>query len=313
MSYKPIYCFTFLPMIIYLGLTTSYEDFLFSKIKNKWVLTGLLYTFILYILSWILHSLLLMKMIHPAMGRITFYLNWNFDKWCINLIISSVVAYLLWYFKLWAAGDAKLFICYSALIPMGQYSKVYFNYYFASFLLFLTIFIPSAVYLIIKASVVLITDLVKRKDVYWQKSVTLIRNNRTALPKIILGYAAIFLSMRIIKERTGGLIALILPNEKLLFLISLFAYKPLSRLFKKNVKILLVICIGLIIYLGYKMLYSQAELVREILGIFKMSFGIMFFAEISKQLINLYVERTEKKTTPFAIWMFLGVLIVWFM
>ena len=143
MGSKIAYSIIFLPIILFIGVITSYEDFKESKIKNKWILVGLIYSFMVYLLFWIL----------PKGGLLGSYLLCNFDKWCVNLLVSMVVAYLLWHFKMWGTGDAKLFICYAALIPMGQYSRVYFNYYFASFLLLSAIFIPASVFLITESFV----------------------------------------------------------------------------------------------------------------------------------------------------------------
>ena len=33
----------FLPVIFFIGLVTSWEDFCFGKIKNKWIILGLVY------------------------------------------------------------------------------------------------------------------------------------------------------------------------------------------------------------------------------------------------------------------------------
>ena len=74
----------FLPVILFIGCVTSYEDFKSSKIRNKWILMGLLYAFAVYSVSWILYALAASEIISPVIESVTFNLVWIFDKWCIN-------------------------------------------------------------------------------------------------------------------------------------------------------------------------------------------------------------------------------------
>jgi len=304
----------FLPIIFFIGFTTSYEDFKFSKIKNKWILIGLLYPFLIYLFSWILYMLAIKKIIPPYLGWIASYLIWNFDKWCINLVISSLVAYLLWNFKLWAAGDAKLFICYSSLIPMGKYSRVYFNYYFASFLLLLAIFIPATIYLLFR-SIFYFLKRFKLMEIREKLSKLIkekLRFNKIEMGKVILGFVVFFLFFKILRKEFQNLIFKILPSQNILILASLLFFNPLSKFFKKNAKFIVIAFVVLIIYFGFKMVYSDKQFILETGDIFGRSISIMVLFPVFKKLIDLYEERTLQKTTPFAIWMFLGVLIIWF-
>lgn len=296
----------FLPIILFIGFITSYEDFKTSKIKNKWVILGLSYSLSIYLFIWILGKL----------GLVGSYLIWNFDKWCINLLISTVVAYLLWHFKMWAAGDAKLFICYSALIPIGQYSKVYFNYYFASFLLLLAIFIPATVFLFLKSMVYFIkkfdfSEIKKKIPKLVKEKFT--KFNRIEIGKVLLGFFVFFLFLRILWQHSYNLLSKILPNQNILVLISLLAFPQLSKIFKKNIKFMPIAFIVLLAYFSFKIAYSWRQSILEIGNIFGRSMLIMILFPLFRKVINLYEERTIQKTTPFAIWMFLGVLIIWFL
>lgn len=302
-------------MIICLGVITSFEDFLSSKIKNKWILVGLLYTFIVYSLSWILYGLTVRKIVGPLIGGTSSYLIWNFDKWCINLIVSTIVAYLLWHFKMWAAGDAKLFICYSSLIPMGQYSKVYFNYYFASFLLLLAIFLPATVYLFLRAVIYFLKS--SGLAEFRQRLLKLIKEkinkfNKIEMSKVLLGFFVLFLSFRILQEELQNLASKILPNQNILILISLLAFKPLSKVFKKSPGFMSIAFIILIFYAGFKIAYFKEQFVFYIGNTFARTIFIMILFPLSKKIVEFYSERTLQKNMPFAPWMFLGALIAWF-
>jgi hypothetical protein len=105
----------FLPCILILGIITSYTDIKYGKIKNKWVLLGLAYSFLAYL------SLIAVYSINPAT-----IVRWQYLLEVLtNFLFSLLLGFGLWYFKIWTAGDGKLFIAYSALIPLSVYSNGY--------------------------------------------------------------------------------------------------------------------------------------------------------------------------------------------
>ncbi|MBW2044494.1 MAG: prepilin peptidase [Deltaproteobacteria bacterium] len=303
-----------MPIILFIGCITSYEDFKFSKIRNKWVLTGVLYSLTVYSLSWVLYKLSMRQIIDSNIGTLASHLVWNFDKWIINIVISTLVAYLLWHFKIWGAGDGKLFICYSALVPMGKYHWVYFEYYFVSFLLLLTIFIPATAFLLLRSSIhsvrkfdfrdikAKISILVKTKQDKF---------NRAELAKVLLGFCVFFLLFRTLRSEFRSLIYKILPNQNMVMLISLVAFRQLSKIFKKRAKMMAFIFILLAGYLVIKMAYSWTESMLELSNILSRAVLIMVMFRIIRKIISIYTERTVQKTVPFAHWMFLGALIAW--
>ena len=304
--FKPVlYNIIFLPVILLIGFITSYEDITSSRIKNKWVFSGLFYSFLVYAFVWVSYGL----------GIFGDNLLWNFDKWCINLLISSITAYLLWHFKTWGAGDAKLFICYSALIPMGQYSRVYFDYYFASFLLLLAIFIPATAFLFLKSIAYFIKKFILSKD--RKKTIVLIKEKLVKIDKkelsaVMLGFFVFFLSLQILRYTFYNLLNKILPNQNIVLLISLFLFQRLSGIFKKNANFLLIFSIALILYFGFKTAYSWEHFFLEIGSMLIRAMFIMAAAPVFKKIIGFYTERSSRKTTPFALWMFFGALISWF-
>ena len=304
---KIIYSFIFLPVILLIGAVSSCGDFKDSKIKNKWILTGLIYSFGIYLISWVLY----------AAGLSGPYLLWNFDKWCINLLISMLVSYFLWHFKMWGAGDAKLFICYAALIPLGQYSRVYFNYYFASFLLLLAIFIPATLFLVVKSGIYFMGTFSfskareKLPRLIQEKSV---KFNKIEVAKVLLGFFLFFLFFRVARECLGNLFGgKALANQNFLIFLSLVAFRPLSNLFRKNIKLIAASLIILIIYIVFERIYSWQQFILEIRNILGKSILLMVLFPLLKKIVDLYTERVTQKAIPLAIWMLLGTLITWFL
>ncbi|MBD3202664.1 hypothetical protein GF327_00055 [Candidatus Woesearchaeota archaeon] len=98
------------PVIILIGIITSYQDLKYRKIKNKWTLVGLIYS-ILSLLAVTLY--LAYKNVDLNTQYITVFFT--------NILISFALGFFFWLIKLWTAGDAKLFLMYSALVPLSVY------------------------------------------------------------------------------------------------------------------------------------------------------------------------------------------------
>lgn len=129
----------FLPIILVIGIITSYEDIKIGKIRNKWVLTGIIAGVVLNI------------------GLISYYafsegigINWEYIiQLSSNFFITAVFSIVLWLNHLWSAGDAKLFITYSLIVPLSVFSNDYIPY-FPSMVIFINTIIPFFVYLLVR-------------------------------------------------------------------------------------------------------------------------------------------------------------------
>lgn len=126
-------------MVLFIGLITSYEDIKFGKIRNKWIILGLSWGVAMFIL------LLVLNMI-GVFSTSFFFIGESL----VNFIISIIVSYLMWQNKIWAAGDAKLFIIYSLLIPLTFYAKSYLPF-FPSVILLINIFVIVLFYIFFKS------------------------------------------------------------------------------------------------------------------------------------------------------------------
>ncbi len=117
-----------LPMIVFLGIVTSYEDIKFGKIRNKWVAIGLGYGILVNLILFFLNKVSADYMI----------------KFSANAMAALAVGFAIWLLNLWTAGDAKLFFAFSTLIPIyNPHSYTFFITYLSN------TFIPiSAVFLL---------------------------------------------------------------------------------------------------------------------------------------------------------------------
>ena len=120
----------FLPAIIGLGIITSYGDIRFGKIRNRWILLAIAYATIAYLVLFAYNYM--EASINPR------YILELFT----NFIFSVAVGFALWYNGIWTAGDGKLFIAFSSLIPLSSYSVGYYSLV-PSVSLLLNIFVVS--------------------------------------------------------------------------------------------------------------------------------------------------------------------------
>ncbi len=123
----------FIPAIIFLGVITSYEDIKSGKIRNKWVLGAVAFSFAAYLFLFLGKNITLNEV----------YLS------LINFAIAIAFSFLLWNFKFWSAGDGKLFIAYSALIPAAVYPAPFISF-FPAFDMFVNVVVLFFIYLIAK-------------------------------------------------------------------------------------------------------------------------------------------------------------------
>ena len=132
----------FLLLILIIGIICTFTDLKKRKIYNKVILSG----FLLGIIAFVCF---------------TFY---NLNKVyllqvVINFIISIIVSYVLWFWKLWSAGDAKLFSLFSFLLPLSFYQNSNLNF-FPSFNILINLIIPIIATLILLS----VFSFLKEKD-----------------------------------------------------------------------------------------------------------------------------------------------------
>jgi len=123
--------YIFLPMILFLGFVTSYEDIKFGKIRNKWIVISLAYVVLAYIIISIYFYYFSPQAIRPE-----YYL-----ELISTFVVSLVIGFIMWVLGFWNAGDAKLYSAFSFLIPLTVYNYGHVKY-FASSAIFINTVVP---------------------------------------------------------------------------------------------------------------------------------------------------------------------------
>lgn len=265
----------FLPMILFLGVITSYEDIRFNKIKNKWIIFGLIYSFLAYAIL------------------ITFYLfDGNINTHYLlelitNFLFAITVGFGLWYISIWTAGDGKLFIAYSALIPLSVYSLGYIKWA-PSLILLINILLPAFIAMFVLMLVRTRVENIKKVFTDFFKETFQLNK----LLRIALSLFAIFWIVNLF------LLLVNINNTILRMVLIILIFLGIQKKLGKNALILFIgiACLRLIID---KSVYSMDFLINFLILVFLakliMSFLRGSFSNLGKEIFSKEINVNKLK------------------
>ena len=255
---------TFLILITFIGFICSFTDLKEKKIYNKVLLFGLI------------------------LGTIAFlyfiFNNWNgpyFISMIVNLIISILIAYSLWFFRCWSAGDAKLFSLFSFLLPLSFYSNS--NYpFFPSFNILINLFIPVIIYLLILSLV----NIIQKKKFDFEN----FSNQFVSFFKVSFIY--LFLFIIISKFFQGFLNENYFFFQILYFIFIFISIKYINKFLSEHFKLNYLFIFLVLGYCFYLSFAGGEELLKVVLGRVYLFLGIIFLFRV---FINNYIDSEEVK------------------
>jgi len=277
----------FLIPLFVIGIICAYTDFKYGKIKNRWIVLGFVWVIILYT------SLVLFNYFYLHQPE-----NFKFLKeMIINGLFTLVTGYLLWNFKLLAAGDSKLLALYAFLIPPEFYSKAYFLH-FPSLTLLINIFIPLLLFLVIQAlffalrSGVEKMKNVKEKRLFNEEQIKLLKSQVSKIFRMYIIFIFIFVILQLVNNQVfklfGGFIKTSSPVYLFIFLFVI--YRSLFSFISKKKVVSLAMAAAGVIYGIYLIVNNQTNL---LLNILKVSFVFMVLVGLANRFLDFYIERKE--------------------
>ncbi len=309
----------FLPVVLLVGYFTSREDIARSRIPNKMVTLGILYAFIFYLLltaayfwdgphkSWPFYVSL-----DRVFGRYAFI-------WSANLLVSIIIAYALWHNDAWGAGDAKLFICYAALVPMTQYQKIYFHGYFASFYLLYLSLVLAIVFIVVTA----LAEQIRTRDITpIRRLIHRIKRDRPGEVMVFitqfsflnaaLGFFTIFILMQILREWAQAIFSRWIPSQDIVSAAILIFSGQISSVVRKKAWTVLAVLAGLLVLFYVIYLDSPGNFAAVIKHTLGRSVVLALVFPAAGILAAYSVRFSKNKVMPFAPWLLLGTLAAWF-
>jgi len=141
----------FLPLILLLGIVTSYDDIKHGKIRNRYIIYAL-------VASVIVNSILFFA------GLIDFS---YIIRLSATVLFALIIGFFIWYIGYWSAGDAKLFTAFTALIPLTAYKQPGNPLLHLIVNIFVPIFLFFIIYVLIRTNIQQKMGIVKR-TLHWK-------------------------------------------------------------------------------------------------------------------------------------------------
>lgn len=229
---------------IVLGIISSVTDFKNKKIYNKNIILAVILSVFTYVVLCNQIEVMYIK------------------NYLINLGISVAISFLFFYFKIWAAGDAKLFLAIVLMIPYEIYEVQTSNVFPALYLLIM-IFGIAFIYVFFETVYLWIID----------------KENSKKIKELKLGKAEI--KEFIIKYFMGYFIILFINNITLKFFTE----------FRVNNAGLMLICNMLILIFAYRVIREEKQslIVNFVFIVANIIYYAMFGLEIYSINIKMLV------------------------
>jgi hypothetical protein len=237
-------------------------------------------------------------------------------RWVVTAVVSFIVGYVLWKINLWGGGDAKLFLCYAMLTPIGVYRYIYFNGYFASFLHLQLTFIPATIFLIFRTAFFHLPELKKISvsgcvaAVKRHLSMNLSPSFLGGFFKTTFGFIAfLLLGMVVSRGLSKGILSFGF-GANLAFMFMLLCYKGLTRIFKRSgwIPVIMYILLAIMITVNPELLLGVFKQLPKAVLLTVLTGRI---APFLYELIDAYSEQAKQKYSAMAVWMFIATCLIW--
>lgn len=285
-----------------------WEDINTKKIRNHWIILGFVAGYLLFLIGYISGFV--------SSGYIL--------KVIINSALSLAVGFVIWRLGFWPAGDSKLFVLFSFLLPLHYYWKTYLEY-FPSFVLLVNIFVLFLIFVFLKACYVFLKALItflKNNNNYGKTVIKYLEKAKKSGSKLKNGKFLIKVFSRL---AIGALIYFVLSNfyfktpfKFVNLLVSLAIFSTSAVLFefytnkcsRKGIEIGLLNSNANIADETISKLKEDKNLIKKI--------GKIRSDGLEKHQVDLiknyFVKNNVKeiyiyKTFPFSLWIIAGVIV----
>lgn len=287
---------------IILGAIVVKEDLAERRIRNKWIILGFKIGFFYYSVLIIWAFIGFLNIYQPVFFQ--YFKYQYFFNISLNTILSGVISYFFWRYRIWPAGDAKLFTMFSFLLPLRYYSNDYFPY-FPSIDLFINIFIPAFISVTVPA---VIHSFVNIALGLYNYNYSVFKIYLTGLKKVfyeqrnngeILAFASsftlTFIFIPTIRNQVSIFLAQFFSDGLLIFaglyFTQMYLYKIVNTTSKqKYAFIFLIIFLGLFLF---DVIYFYDQLISALKITAKIGFTFAFLLILFKKMSNFYINQKE--------------------
>lgn len=265
-------------IIAALGLASSYTDIKFKKIKNIHLLIAIAMGLAAYVYLIVTHQM-----------TVNMNLAWN-------ILIGIGIGLILYLTDTWSAGDAKLFMVFCLLMPAAKGPSLFF---FPSIAIFMNIFLASMLAILILST----SQIIKDRKIILKKIFSV-----STLSLLGISFLTIFCFKWIIENLISFLIPQGTPLISLVVLFFMYQFIQ-KKTGKRQDAIIVFLIFGLTLVLRF-LIYPLDSNIENFLSYLKLTLFYTLLLHILFIIFNLKKSDNEtKKTIPFALLMFLGVML----
>lgn len=246
---------------LWIAWKVSIEDLRSSRIRNFWILLGIKISAaavaVLLVMS-ILDSLgfSLWGLTQPA-PIFKFYLHL-----LKHFLLVSLAAVVLWKFRIWPAGDAKLFMVFGLMLPLIYPNIRHFpgNLFLV---MLLNIFIPACAFFVLALLVSFAVNVTKagfHSGIRALRKTTLERikdawdkfyPRKYELSFLWINFFILFSISQVLRSETQGLFHKVISNELLIFVVLFIVWDRIYEfMMRRSTSVAFVIILGTYITLG---------------------------------------------------------------
>lgn len=221
-------------------------------------------------------------------------------KLVINALTAFLIGILLWWFGMWAAGDAKLFGVLAAIIPLSSYSASYWPVFPAYVLIFNTF---------VALLGILVGELVIRflKTIFrpapedadsWKAALAWMKDHKLDILRGFFGILFFMLVIKALRMLTQDIIGIFakIESSTLMYVILFIIFQPLSKLMHKR-WVLITMVVFVAGFTAHAALFpTESHNVLNILRMSGLMLGIVAFLIVYQLYLNVFDYR------PIRIW-----------
>lgn len=269
-------------LILVAGTVAVAQDLTIHKVRN-WLVVSVLAVYLALLLTGVLT-------ISP----------WPYKVVLINIAIGAICSISMWQFEIWPAGDAKLFILFTVLLPLGYYVNGPIMY-FPAMALLLNIFCLGALFLCLKIVLKLafyLYSIVLKREFFktMRKGGALALKGLPSFLNTMLFIMLTYIVARLVGDYLLGLgYSLFKSLAVFQFLIVFLLYRRLVTFFRSRLVMTtcLLVLSGLIFMKFALLKFDSSALFAYMIVIFRMTLYSIMAIQVIISVFDLYIKVTQ--------------------
>lgn len=215
-----------------------------------------------------------------------------------NFGLAFAVGFGLWWFGMWAAGDAKLFAVLAAMVPLGAYANAFWPF-FPSYVLLFNTFVALMALLVAELVVRFARQAVRptpEEAEAWKAAWTWIRGNVKNLAIGFVGVVFLFLVIRTMRMLTRDLLTSYthITGSPLIYMLLFLVFHPLSRAMRRP-WVGWPIAIATVGFIAYVALFPTPDYnLGTVLHVGALMLGLVVFLIVYELYLNVFDYRPVK-------------------